>query len=358
MLKGCEEYWYCANCNKYYKNAAFSECFGEEMPVLLATGHDFDGEACKNCNRPVPVYSKVRNQADFDALAEDTMFILVAEYNGKHYAMDFSEVYSYMTDSDGDGFYDIHDVDNDSDGIPDNWEVERGLDPLDAADAALDSDGDGMSNQLEYELGVDPWFFEPNPSEVKSGLYAEFFHTRGEMLIVPDVSKLEMLQTSVAKTISYCDGTWPDKVERKGDLFAARFSGFVKIAKSGTYNFYATSDDGFQLSIGGKKIIQDIEPHSARETASSVFLEKGWQPIELLYYENKVDAVLSLSWSGQGIPKALIPADCLCHIPPPPQAMDTVVSHRVLMVPISTMRRGLGEGTTRRQPRPESSFMV
>ena len=44
--------------------------------------------------------------------------------------------------------------------------------------------------------------------------------------------------------------------------------------------------------------------------------------------------------------------------PPPPQAMDTVVFHSVLMVPISTMRRGLGEGTTRRQPRPESSRMV
>ena len=230
-------------------------------------------------------------------------------------------------DFDGDGLSDAREFaaktnpllsDSDSDGIPDNWEVERGLDPLDAADAALDPDGDGMSNQLEYELGVDPWFFEPNPSEVKRGLYAEFFHTRGEMQIVPDVSKLEMLQTSIAKTISYCDGTWPDKVEQKGDLFAARFSGFVKIAKSGTYNFYVTSDDGFKLSIGGKKIIQDIAPHSARETASSVFLEKGWQPIELLYYENKEDAVLSLSWSGQGIPKALIPADCLCHIPPSP----------------------------------------
>lgn len=45
-------------------------------------------------------------------------------------------------------------------------------------------------------------------------------------------------------------------------------------------------------------------------------------------------------------------------MPPPPQAMETVVSHRVLIVPISTIRFGLGDGTTRRQPRPESSFMV
>ena len=126
MLKGCEEYWYCENCNRYAKDKKFTEFFGEEMPVLPATGHDFDGDACKNCNRPVPVYSKVTNQADFDALADDTMYILVAEYNGKHYAMDFSEVYSYMTDSDGDGFYDIHNIDNDSDGIPDYLEFDEG----------------------------------------------------------------------------------------------------------------------------------------------------------------------------------------------------------------------------------------
>ena len=126
MLKGCEEYWYCENCNRYAKDKNFTEFFGEEMPVIPATGHDFEGEACKNCNRPVPVYSKVKNQADFDALADDTMFILVAEYNGKHYAMDFSEVYSYMTDADGDGFFDIHDIDDNSDGIPDYLEFDKG----------------------------------------------------------------------------------------------------------------------------------------------------------------------------------------------------------------------------------------
>ena len=149
MLKGCEEYWYCENCNKYYKNAAFSECFGEEMPIIPAMGHDFDGEACKNCNRPVPVYSKVTNQAQFDALADDTMFILVAEYNGKHYAMDFSEVYSYMTDADGDGFFDIHNVDDDSDGIPDYLEFDEG------GGGEWFDEPNGVYDYLEWDMDSD-----------------------------------------------------------------------------------------------------------------------------------------------------------------------------------------------------------
>ena len=150
MLKGCEEYWYCENCNQYAKDESFTEFFGEEMPIIPATGHDFDNEKCKNCNRPVPVYSKVTNQAQFDALADDTMFILVAEYNGKYYAMDFSEVYSYMTDSDGDGYYDIHDIDEDGDGHPDYLEFDEGGEEgvYDYLEWDMDSDGDVDENDI------------------------------------------------------------------------------------------------------------------------------------------------------------------------------------------------------------------
>ena len=149
MLKGCEEYWYCENCNRYAKDENFTDFFGEEMPVIPATGHDFDNEKCKNCDRPVPVYSKVTNQAQFDALADDTMFILVAEYNEKHYAMDFSEVYSYMIDSDGDGFYDIHDVDENSDGIPDYLEFDEG------GGGEYGDEPNGVYDYLEWDMDND-----------------------------------------------------------------------------------------------------------------------------------------------------------------------------------------------------------
>jgi len=46
-------------------------------------------------------------------------------------------------------------LDSDGDGMPDDWEIANGLNPL-VNDAALDPDGDGLTNLQEYTLGTDP----------------------------------------------------------------------------------------------------------------------------------------------------------------------------------------------------------
>ncbi|YCM42888.1 LamG-like jellyroll fold domain-containing protein [Verrucomicrobiaceae bacterium 227] len=47
-------------------------------------------------------------------------------------------------------------VDGDSDGMPDDYEIANSLNPADAADAAADADSDLVSNLDEYLLGTDP----------------------------------------------------------------------------------------------------------------------------------------------------------------------------------------------------------
>ena len=68
-------------------------------------------------------------------------------------------------DSDGDGLSNLEEywagtdprnADTDGDGIPDGWEVAHGLDPTDGSDAGLDPDGDGYINLQEYLNGTDP----------------------------------------------------------------------------------------------------------------------------------------------------------------------------------------------------------
>lgn len=49
--------------------------------------------------------------------------------------------------------------DSDGDGLPDEWEIEHGLDPLDPNDdngPDGDPDNDGLTNEEEYILGTDP----------------------------------------------------------------------------------------------------------------------------------------------------------------------------------------------------------
>jgi hypothetical protein len=58
-------------------------------------------------------------------------------------------------DTDGDSKGNACDLDDDNDLIPDSFETENGLDPLNANDALLDKDSDGINNRTEYILETD-----------------------------------------------------------------------------------------------------------------------------------------------------------------------------------------------------------
>jgi hypothetical protein len=112
------------------------------------------------------------------------------------FAFDDMEVYQGIVDTDGDGMPDEWEVqygldpedssdadqdpdddeldnlseyqhdtnpnnqDSDYDEMPDGWEVQYRLNPLDASDAYGDLDDDGLTNLQEYEANRDPWVAE------------------------------------------------------------------------------------------------------------------------------------------------------------------------------------------------------
>ncbi|HFU76416.1 MAG TPA: hypothetical protein ENK66_09245, partial [Arcobacter sp.] len=58
-------------------------------------------------------------------------------------------------DTDGDKIGNNADTDDDNDGIPDSWEIEHHLNPLDSSDANTDNNEDGYTNLEEYLRSTD-----------------------------------------------------------------------------------------------------------------------------------------------------------------------------------------------------------
>ncbi|MFO7990698.1 MAG: Ig-like domain-containing protein [Thermoplasmata archaeon] len=81
--------------------------------------------------------------SDLSPDTEYTVSLTVQDYSGNILTHEFTFTTAAGADSDGDG-------------MPDEWEIEHGLDPNDPDDADKDPDGDGKTNLEEYQEGTDP----------------------------------------------------------------------------------------------------------------------------------------------------------------------------------------------------------
>ena len=81
------------------------------------------------------------------------------------------------------------------------------------------------------------------------------------------------------------------------DNFSIKWTGMVEALYSEQYTFFVTSDDGCRLKINGHTIIDQWSNHSATEYGGQMLLEAGQKYyIELDYYEDGVNASVSLAW--------------------------------------------------------------
>lgn len=96
--------------------------------------------------------------------------------------------------------------------------------------------------------------------------------------------------------------------------FGYEFKSYIRIPKTGVYNFYLYSDDGSMLYIDGKMIIDNNGSHSAIKKGGKVALEEGYHEIRLLYFEDHMGQDLKVKMSGRWMEEQLIPNEMLFWI--------------------------------------------
>ena len=100
-----------------------------------------------------------------------------------------------------------------------------------------------------------------------------------------------------------------DKVEHRGENYAVKFEGYIKISKPGKYNFYTLSDDGSKLFIDGKNIVNNDGDHGTLEKSGSVELTEGMHELKVTYFNGGGGQWLDIYYKGPGIPKQIVPAN-------------------------------------------------
>jgi hypothetical protein len=99
-------------------------------------------------------------------------------------------------------------ADSDSDDMPDPWEIEYGLDPLDPSDASEDNDSDGVNNLAEFLYNTNP-----NESDSDADTMPDLWEIENNLDPTIDDSLEDPDNDAVTNVREFEDGTDPNYAE-------------------------------------------------------------------------------------------------------------------------------------------------
>jgi hypothetical protein len=141
--------------------------------------------------------------------------------------------------------------------------------------------------------------------QVAPGLHYDYYEQAG-MTVVPDFSKL----TAVASgTIDNFDLT----PRKRDEWFAVRFTGYVRVDVAGDYTFSTASDDGSNVFIDGKLLVNDDGVHGWQEKSATTNLTQGYHAITVTYFQTYGGFSLDVNWTGPGLTKQHVANGQLFH---------------------------------------------
>ena len=131
----------------------------------------------------------------------------------------------------------------------------------------------------------------------------------------PDFDSLTPVSSGVVLTFSI-------EPKRRNEYFGFHFSGTIRIPRTGRYTFYTSTDDGSQLFVDGKLVVDNSGDHAPQEREGNVELAAGEHPIVVTFYNNGAGYEFYVFWKGPDFDKQEIPTEALSHIGQPMEPLD------------------------------------
>jgi hypothetical protein len=145
-----------------------------------------------------------------------------------------------------------------------------------------------------------------NPSNTVNGIDYKYYEG-SDFRVVPTFSSLTPVKSGSITNFDI-------GVANRAELFAINFTGYINVPADGQYTFYTSSDDGSILYIDNQQVVNNDGEHGIQEASGSIGLKAGMHSISVGYAQQKIDAVLSVSYAGPGISKQIIPATAIYRI--------------------------------------------
>ena len=131
----------------------------------------------------------------------------------------------------------------------------------------------------------------PDPAYPVSNLRYKFYH--GVWNKMPDFSKLKPNKEGELPA-----GLFDLSARDRDDGFGFVFAGDFHCQVDGEYVFTTSSDDGSQLFIDGKKVVDNDGLHPEVTREGKVTLKAGKHRLEVRFFEKTGGAVLKVSWKA------------------------------------------------------------
>ncbi len=143
-------------------------------------------------------------------------------------------------------------------------------------------------------------FVDPHRNGVEWALY------EGAFTKLPDFSKLQPSKSGRASGFDLASLDLPK------ENFALMFTGYVQIDEEGEYGFSTVSNDGSQLFIDDRLVVDSDGEHGPMEKSGRIRLTAGRHAIKVTYFQSGGSKVLRVYYQKQGKGQQPLPGSRLC----------------------------------------------